>query len=533
VPDVAFNVTPTVSISQASGHVGMKLDITGSGFVPVSTLTISYGGTDIGGVIANTDPSGSFNLSINAPKSKAGAHAIKVSDGRGNESQATFTMENTSPRIPNPLLPKNNARTGLFGGARPTLKWADAPDPSGVTYTLQMDTSDRFSNLVLEKAGLTTPSYTLDETEALPRGGYYWRVKAVDGASNESAWSTSVFLKSGLMPLGAFIGIVGVAAVFAGSTAFFFLVYLPKRRREAAPVPEVRVTPAIPGYFRELGPETPPRAPVGGPARLPIPRLALPGGPTTRRRTTQPPQVQPQDQARVKMLAEFVRSLPLVQVSYDADWLMELASSSEGSRSPEDLHEQVLQGQLPLHYEPSWKGHPLYLELRTILEGHPIIQDLDDFIDAVNRCAAEATAFMQDIYRDTVTEVPYDVVKQERWRFIFGIYADALGWFRGRFLREPSERDYILQGAAELGQVGGESRRLLGDENTPFAGNLLEASDEAQAAQWRELHLRLRRDYRRNEKARTLVAMLTQLEVQRDRLLNTLGQLGDTGETRR
>ncbi|GAI57012.1 unnamed protein product, partial [marine sediment metagenome] len=56
-------------------------------------------------------------------------------------------------------------------------------------------TSENFTSasVVLEKAGLTSSEYTVNEGEELePRSKeepYYWRVKAVDGASNESAWS--------------------------------------------------------------------------------------------------------------------------------------------------------------------------------------------------------------------------------------------------------------------------------------------------------------------------------------------------------
>jgi len=63
------------------------------------------------------------------------------------------------------------------------------------TYTLQVATSEDFysASMVLEKAELTSSEYTLSESEELePRSKeepYYWRVKAVDGASNESAWS--------------------------------------------------------------------------------------------------------------------------------------------------------------------------------------------------------------------------------------------------------------------------------------------------------------------------------------------------------
>ena len=45
----------------------------------------------------------------------------------------------------------------------------------------------------MDKTGLTTSAYTLLDTEKLESTGkdapYYWKVRAVDAASNPSAWS--------------------------------------------------------------------------------------------------------------------------------------------------------------------------------------------------------------------------------------------------------------------------------------------------------------------------------------------------------
>jgi hypothetical protein len=80
---------------------------------------------------------------------------------------------------------------GATTGSTPTLDWGDVSDVSGVTYQLQIDDSLDFAplSLVLSKPALTASGYTLTAGEALPAGAYYWRVRAVDGAGNESAWS--------------------------------------------------------------------------------------------------------------------------------------------------------------------------------------------------------------------------------------------------------------------------------------------------------------------------------------------------------
>jgi hypothetical protein len=521
-PELSFNVTPTLSVTPNSGHVGMKLDISGFGFSPNSPLVLTYGDEEISGRAVATDASGSFKLSVPAPRLKAGVNPIRAADGRRNESHATFSMESTAPGVPNPLSPKGGARVSLLGGATPTLKWGDAPDPSGVTYVLQVGTDPNFRHSLLEKADLANPSYTLAESESLPRGRYHWRIKAVDGASNESSWSSPVALKSGLMALWTLVVIIAVGVTVAGGAVGLSLAYLRRRRRAAVEVRDRAIPSVLPGYFRVLEPKEPARAPgrfLGRGATLALP------GPARRSRAASP-----QAQARLKIIGDFARSLPLVQVDYDVEWLIELAKSTEGSSAFDDVPEQLHRGSLSLRYAPAWGTHPLYLELRNMLEGHAILQDLEGFVRAVDHCALEATQLLRDIYQDVAGEVPAEAVKEEGWRFIFSVYVDALGWFRGRFLSEPSEREYLVESGA--GEEAGASLSLVREDGNPYAGDLLRGLNQGEALNARELHLRLRRTYRRSERANALVGMIAQLEVQRESLLSALQQVGGLGEAR-
>jgi hypothetical protein len=77
-----------------------------------------------------------------------------------------------------------------------SFEWeAVSDDSQQVVYTLQVATGEGFTSasLVLVQEGLTSPEYTLTEEEKLAGRSaeepYYWRVRAVDGASNESDWS--------------------------------------------------------------------------------------------------------------------------------------------------------------------------------------------------------------------------------------------------------------------------------------------------------------------------------------------------------
>jgi len=196
-----------------------------------------------------------------------------------------------------------------------------------------------------------------------------------------------------------------------------------------------------------------------------------------------------------------------------------LLQSSMGVEMSTLVYEQLLKGEVQVRYEPTWMRHPTYQELTTMLRGQPLLQDLDAFVDLINRLASEATGLLQEIYRDAISEIPSDFLAKGGWEFVSAIYSDALSWLLGRSLRDPAERDYILKPGRE-----GRTLWLWGEDNTSFAGPLIQVLNENEASAARSLHLKLRRTYRNSDRARQLVSMITQVEVQRDRLVNAFRQ---------
>ena len=148
-------------------------------------------------------------------------------------------------------------------------------------------------------------------------------------------------------------------------------------------------------------------------------------------------------------------------------------------------------------------------------------------LTAVNQCASQAVSLLQDIYRDTIAEAPPGFMEKGGWAFISAVYSDAVSWFRGKSLHEPSERDYTIkpQGGREY-EI--KALWLSGEDTTSFAGPIMQASSEEEALRLRSLHLKLRRAYRDNNKARDVASILTQLEVQRSRLLSFFSQIRPT-----
>ena len=180
-------LVPVGNLSRFIGHVGSDVTFSGRGFTPEGVVTICYDTTPV--AEATVDVNGSFSASFKVPASHGGEHIISTTDGV-NTANATFTMESIVPPTPVPLLPVNTSK------AKPETHfvWESVADPSGVTYTLQIASDASFTSLVLEKGKLTAAEYTLTPEEKLEstRKGvpYYWRVRAVDNASNISGWST-------------------------------------------------------------------------------------------------------------------------------------------------------------------------------------------------------------------------------------------------------------------------------------------------------------------------------------------------------
>jgi hypothetical protein len=220
VADTKLVVLSKMTLEPAEGHVGSNIAINGTGFNADKKLTLKYDSTDLVTEFT-TDDKGNFQASLVAPKSLGGKHNVTATDEGGTSASAVFTMETTPPPVPQIVSPKEGGRVGLFDHIMPTFEWATVADPSGVSYSLQISSQLDFATTLLSKENLVESKYTLTDDEALDRGKYYWRVKAIDGAGNDSGWAQSIQFKAGLMPLWAFIIIVVVAVLFLTRLVFF------------------------------------------------------------------------------------------------------------------------------------------------------------------------------------------------------------------------------------------------------------------------------------------------------------------------
>ena len=225
IGELSFEIKPDIVLSAHEGHVGMNLTVTGCGFAASEEVVIIYDGSQV--ATAKTNDQGGLEASFPIPESKYGERLVtaRVSGGTNStadlnpNASAIFTMESDSPPMPTLVSPSNRSRLGFMGDVTPTFEWSEVSDESGVLYNLQISTSENvtatgeFIDPMVSVRNLAETSYTLDETEALPLGIYYWIVQAVDGAENESGWTATRSFRVGFLPLWAFILIIAAAVV--------------------------------------------------------------------------------------------------------------------------------------------------------------------------------------------------------------------------------------------------------------------------------------------------------------------------------
>jgi hypothetical protein len=187
----SFAVASNIEISPATGSVGSELIVSGTGFTPSGRVALTY--DDQSMITVTADGAGSFSVSFNVPASVAGQHSISARDltAQGVVASASFTVESVPPPVPSLLTPQYATMTDR----QPLFTWSAVTDPSGITYDLQVARDAAFSQLILSREDLAQPQYQTGPSEQLQLtksdNPYYWRVKAVDGAGNESDWTSA------------------------------------------------------------------------------------------------------------------------------------------------------------------------------------------------------------------------------------------------------------------------------------------------------------------------------------------------------
>jgi len=209
-----FTTQAQVTASPKSGNVGTEIRINGTGFTGSKDFDIYYDNNSV--MSGSTNDAGSLVALFKAPGSKGGggARTIKVTDIKNVSASTTFSMDANAPDTPKIASPKDGSTIGFMGGSKVNFSWSSVTDPSGVTYTFEVSDQQNFAQTLMSHSDLTDTKYYSTESESLQGGEYYWRVRAIDGAGNASAWSPTTRFKVGVISTGLLISIlVGIVVV--------------------------------------------------------------------------------------------------------------------------------------------------------------------------------------------------------------------------------------------------------------------------------------------------------------------------------
>ena len=217
IQDSIVIVSPKVELNPSTSvAIGTDVTIHGTGFAPNQVTTISYDGAKIASNSA-TDAKGIFTTSFKIPQGKAGDHTVTVTDPTAAVFSLNLSVESSPPPTPNLISPEAGSEFGSFGKTPVTFRWSAVEDPSGVYYLLEISPSSDFAGTVIRKESLAATEYTLSDDEALTKGNYYWRVRAVDGAGNQSDWTNGQLFRIGgfdwWLILLAAVGVVVVVGI--------------------------------------------------------------------------------------------------------------------------------------------------------------------------------------------------------------------------------------------------------------------------------------------------------------------------------
>lgn len=184
----SLTVGPMITLDPDSPDIGQDVTVAGNGFAPKSPVSLKFDTMDMAEA-PDTDSTGSFSCTFKVPVTKVAKHTVIATDADGNTARFGMPLETTPPPSPSTNVP--TMQGGGFGDQLVTFAWTDVTDPSGVSYTLEIGDNLYFFPLQpgMRKTGLDKSSITIK----LSPGTYYWHVKAIDGAGNESGWALAPY----------------------------------------------------------------------------------------------------------------------------------------------------------------------------------------------------------------------------------------------------------------------------------------------------------------------------------------------------
>jgi len=219
VPDLEFEVTPSIQLTPSNVINSKDLKIDGSGFNADEIIAINYDKVATGAT-ATTDARGNFSLTMKVPSRPGKVHTVEAAGNKGGVAQASYTSGSLPPPSLQLLSPGPGATIygynsvvdaisgmlkspgSLFGiGPAPQqsgtdtslamMTWSADADQAGLNYSLQISKMPDFTVATVQKDSITGASFNLLRSMLPDSGTYYWRVRAVNDSGDIGPWSNS------------------------------------------------------------------------------------------------------------------------------------------------------------------------------------------------------------------------------------------------------------------------------------------------------------------------------------------------------
>ena len=224
VPDLEFEVTPSIQLTPSSVINSRDLRIDGNGFNADEIIAINYDKSATG-ASATTDAKGDFSLTMKIPSKPGQVHTVEAAGNKGGGARASYSSGSLPPPTIQLLSPGPGAEIygynsvidaisaifkspgSLFGIGSTThpsgadtslavLRWSADTDQEGLKYSLQISKTPGFTIVTVERDDITGTSFNLLKSVLPDAGTYYWRVRAVNDAGEVGPWSNSWALAS-------------------------------------------------------------------------------------------------------------------------------------------------------------------------------------------------------------------------------------------------------------------------------------------------------------------------------------------------
>jgi len=217
VPDIEFEVTPSIQLTPSTVINSRELKIDGNGFNAGELMAINYDKSNTG-VTTTADTKGDFSVTIKVPPRPGKEHTVEASGNKGGLAQASYSSASLPPPVPQLLFPGPGATVqsshsvidaiisifksigGMFtasavsqqnsaDGTLTAMNWSVSGDQTGLKYSLQISRTTDFVNVVFPKDGIVGTAYNLNKSSLPTAGVYYWRIKAANESGDISQWS--------------------------------------------------------------------------------------------------------------------------------------------------------------------------------------------------------------------------------------------------------------------------------------------------------------------------------------------------------